>query len=283
MPGATEEPRPWNEGAALEELEHLKRGIDECRRRRKELQAEFDGFVRSFRTPAREVSTSDAVTIRDPPAADRQPPLPMAAPANAVMPTAVLPAAARPLSQAGEVAVPAILAPQGAESPRHRSSPVSLAWRSMDPRTRRAVLGTSAAAVLVVGVAGVFLMRPEPRAPQGTTGRGPSQAADASRHTAQPIVAPGTAQSITDAGPPPSEIVAERRVWVRVVVDGVKTVERELGAGEHVALPAGASLVIRAGNAGAIRVRVHGQDRGLLGAEGEVVTRTLRIPVAPAR
>jgi hypothetical protein len=30
-------------------------------------------------------------------------------------------------------------------------------------------------------------------------------------------------------------------------------------------------------------VRVHGQDRGLLGEEGEVVTRTVRIPAAPAR
>jgi hypothetical protein len=283
MPSATEEHRPWNEGAALEELERLKRGIDECRRRRKELQAEFDGFVRSFRTPTREVSTSDAVTIHDPRAADGQPPLPMAAPADVVTPTEPLPAKARPLSQADEGAVPAILVSQGAESPPHRSAPVSLGWRSMDARTRRAVLGTSAAAVLVVGVAAVFLMRPEPRAPQGTTGLGPSQAAGVAPQTSRPASAPGVAQPITDAGPAPSEILAERRVWVRVVVDGVKTVERELGAGEHVALPAGTSAVIRAGNAGAIRVRVHGQDRGLLGEEGEVVTRTVRIPAAPAR
>lgn len=282
MPSTTEEHRPWNEGAALEELERLKRGIDECRRRRKDLQAEFDGFVRSFRSPTREVSTSDAVTIPDPRTPDG-PPLPMAAPADAVTPTEPLPATARPFPDAGEGGVPAAVVPHRAESPPHRSAPASLGWRSMDPRTRRAVLGTSAAAVLVVGVAGVFLMRPEPRAPQGTTGRGPSQAAGAARQTSRPVAAPGTAQPITDAGPPSSEILAERRVWVRVVVDGVKTVERELDAGEHVALPAGTSPVIRAGNAGAIRVRVHGQDRGLLGAEGEVVTRTLRIPPAPAR
>jgi hypothetical protein len=283
MPSATEEHRPWNEGAALEELERLKHGIDECRRRRKELQAEFDGFVRSFRTPTREVSTSDADTVRGPQAADGQPPRPMAAPADAVTPTEPLPATARPLSQADEAAVPALLVPQHAKPPQQRSAPVSLGLRSMDPRTRRAVVGTSAAAVLVVGVAAVFLMRPEPRAPQGTTGRGPGQATGAARQASQPVAAPATPQSITNAGPPPSEILAERRVWVRVVVDGVKTVERELGAGEHVALAAGSSAVIRAGNAGAIRVKVHGQDRGLLGAEGEVVTRTVRIPAAPAR
>jgi hypothetical protein len=72
-------------------------------------------------------------------------------------------------------------------------------------------------------------------------------------------------------------------VWVRIVVDGVKTTERELQAGERVPLPPGSAASIRAGNAGALQVTINGEDRGLLGAEGEVVTRTLRIPAPPVR
>ena len=36
----------------------------------------------------------------------------------------------------------------------------------------------------------------------------------------------------------------------------------------------GRAITIRAGNAGAVRVVIDGQDRGVLGAEGVVVTRT---------
>jgi hypothetical protein len=133
-------------------------------------------------------------------------------------------------------------------------------------------------------MATVFLMRPEPRAPQSNVPPGANQPTGAGRQPAQSAaVAADAPHPAAEAAPARSEILAERRVWVRVVVDGVKTVERELGAGEHVGLPAGANALIRAGNAGAVRVTVNGEDRGLLGAEGQVVTRTVRIPAAPAR
>src|SRR5216110_2142015 len=53
----TENDAPWDERAALEELNRLTRGIEEWRQRRKEVQAEFDRFVRGFRTtpPDREI------------------------------------------------------------------------------------------------------------------------------------------------------------------------------------------------------------------------------------
>jgi hypothetical protein len=78
-----------------------------------------------------------------------------------------------------------------------------------------------------------------------------------------------------------TEIHALRRVWVRVIVDGTRAVERELRADERVALPSGRTIVIRTGDAGAIRLTMNGQDRGTLGPEGEVVTRTFTAP-APA-
>jgi hypothetical protein len=70
---------------------------------------------------------------------------------------------------------------------------------------------------------------------------------------------------------------------VRVVVDGVKEVERELRAGEHIPLPVGRTSVIRAGNAGSVRLTLDGQDRGALGPEGEVITRTIRTAPAQSR
>ena len=63
MSTGTENDAPWDESAALEELERLKRGIEEWRQRRKEVQAEFDRFVRGFRTmpPEREILDPPAV------------------------------------------------------------------------------------------------------------------------------------------------------------------------------------------------------------------------------
>jgi hypothetical protein len=86
-----------------------------------------------------------------------------------------------------------------------------------------------------------------------------------------------------DPEPPRSEILALQRVWVRVVVDGNREVERELAAGERVPLRAGTVSVVRAGNAGAVRVTINGENRGTLGPEGEPITRTLRAPGTPAR
>jgi hypothetical protein len=65
-------------------------------------------------------------------------------------------------------------------------------------------------------------------------------------------------------------------VWVRVVVDGKREVERELEANARIPL-AGRTIVIRTGDAGAVRVEINGQDRGLLGRDGEVVTRTFTV------
>ena len=63
-----------------------------------------------------------------------------------------------------------------------------------------------------------------------------------------------------------------------MTVDGTREVERELNANERIPLRAGRTFVIRAGNAGAIRLTINGEDRGTLGREGEVITRTVKTP-----
>jgi cytoskeleton protein RodZ len=79
-----------------------------------------------------------------------------------------------------------------------------------------------------------------------------------------------------------SELTTTQPVWVRVIADGQRVVERELPANARVPLTAERTIVIRAGNAGAVRVTLAGQDLGILGAEGTVITRTFTVP-RPAR
>jgi hypothetical protein len=61
---------------------------------------------------------------------------------------------------------------------------------------------------------------------------------------------------------------------MRVTVDDNKTLERQVPAGQHIPLEADRVIAVRAGDAGAVRVTVDGRDLGILGADGQVVTRT---------
>jgi hypothetical protein len=69
------------------------------------------------------------------------------------------------------------------------------------------------------------------------------------------------------------ELRTLRPVWARAFVDGRKAFERELPAGQRVPLQATRVIVVRAGDAGAIRISVDGKDQGPLGPDGRPVTR----------
>jgi hypothetical protein len=156
------------------------------------------------------------------------------------------------------------------------------AWLARQSGGRSRVMAGAGAVVLVI-VTGALLMRPSQNPPDEPSRSGP-QSAPSSTPSSQPSVPPSQpAASPAEPGPPRSEILALERVWVRVVVDGTREVERELEAGERVPLAAGRTSVVRAGNAGAVRVTINGEDRGTLGPEGEPITRTLRTPAMPPR
>jgi hypothetical protein len=72
------------------------------------------------------------------------------------------------------------------------------------------------------------------------------------------------------------ELTTVRVSWVRVIVDGEKTIERELPAGAKIPLVARQSIVVRAGDAGAVRVTIDGKDQGSFGPDGAVATRTFQ-------
>jgi hypothetical protein len=69
-----------------------------------------------------------------------------------------------------------------------------------------------------------------------------------------------------------------RRVWLRVSVDGRIAIEREVAEGEQLPFGADRSIVVRAGDAGAVTVRVGDVDQGTIGRDGEVLTRTFTAP-----
>lgn len=63
-----------------------------------------------------------------------------------------------------------------------------------------------------------------------------------------------------------------RRCWVRVVVDD-RTDARELEPGEDIRLEARRTIVLRAGDAGALSVELNGRVLPPLGNAGQVVER----------
>ena len=305
MARGSEEHAHWDEAAALEELERLQRGIEEWRRRRKDVQAEFDRFVRGFRRTGQEPeiagsAPSERATITPPvnvPVPAWVPPTtatPSAAAASSATPIAVtstpppvVEAATPPLASEGDLAPTPSVAPVLRERSASASAAVAArlnTWLAKQSTPRSRVIAGAGALVVVI-VAGALLTRPSQNGPDRSSRTG-SQAVPAATPPLSQRAVPPTAQQTgpsADAGSARSEIIALQRVWVRVVVDGTREVERELAAGERVPLRAGRASVIRAGNAGALRVMINGEDRGTLGPEGEPITRTLRAPGTPAR
>ena len=86
--------------------------------------------------------------------------------------------------------------------------------------------------------------------------------------------------TVSGATPPKSTgmaiaIDATRPVWLRVNVDGTPAVARTLQDREHLSLRAEREVTLRAGDAGAVLVRVDGGSSEPLGRDGSVVTRRI--------
>jgi hypothetical protein len=266
---------PFDEQAALEELERLRDAIAESRRKRSQTSDEFEAFVRSFRTPSdapsapatdvfvrqqsRDLQSLPVVVDQKAPV---EPPVPVEQREPIERPTSIENPAATPIMQA-------------APAPKRRTG-------SLLPRA----LG--GAAILVASV--LLLMRPWKGARSETpsfesTGGAPTTAAAPATTTPAPAAtpAPPPATPVAGAHPLEAELNIQRRVWVRVLIDGQRTIERELPAGTRIPLQADRAIVIRAGDAGALRLTINGVDRGPLGKDSEIVTRTFTAPGTSAR
>lgn len=257
----------FDEQAALEELERLRRAIVEYRHERTEAEAAFEDFVRSFREQA------PVPEPQLPPPAVRRGPR-----ASAAIPAAPAPIAPAPQERAPVASLPPIVAPPPPPLPDVPIPASSLAdadvaqapppLRKPARVSRRIVIAAIPLAVMVA--ASAWLIRSPRDVP--STAPGPPPAAAVTPPA--PVAAPPAAAATTTAPQVPAAVVTTlRRVWVRVIVDGKREVERELAADARIPL-SGRTIVIRTGDAGAVRVEINGQDRGPLGRDGEVVTRT---------
>jgi hypothetical protein len=260
---------PFDRQAALDELERFGREIERYRAQREALGDEFETFVRSFKTPPER-------------GADNQP----SGPLTRVVPR--VPAAALPPPPVTAAPTPPPIVPVTPVSTA-AASPEAAAVSSVatEPAPRRETSfgspAVAAGAVLAVLAGGLLVAMLWNRAPESTS---PAPAA-----VEPPAAAPAPSAEPTPPAAPaasPAEATSEsaittvRRVWMRVVVDGERVLEREVPAGTRVPLKAEKTIVIRTGDAGAVRLSMRGADRGFLGVEGEVVTRSFTVPPRPA-
>ena len=234
----------FDEQRALEDVEKLREQILQARAERRRVEDAFEAFTSSFRS--QHLERESAAPIPPPPNVpaeidDRN---------NAV-------GAATELSAPDTVSV----ASRATVTPK----------RVRRPNGRALVF----AGVAVAGAAIFALRGGQPSPPVAT----PEQTAATTGSTPQTTVPP----PVTIANPPASsqpvtsgvnvEVTTRRRVWMRVTLDGQRAFEREVPADQHIPLHAERSILIRAGDAGAVAVRRNGRDAGPLGRDGVIATR----------
>jgi hypothetical protein len=254
----------FDEQRALEDLQRLHREIQRARGDRERAQSDFDQFVGGFRTggavvlPRREPAVVPAMGE------------PQAGPAP---PAAVAAEASGPIESVPE-AMPA--SETDAIVPVLPKGPVPDTRRAQLTRARRWVVPIAVAAMVVVSVLAVRSRRSTSPAEQLAAPDAVTSSASARPAAAAPAAPPepqSAGARAASTSPLTVELVTRRPVWVRVFVDGRRAMERELPAGQRLPFQATRTVVVRAGDAGAISVMVNGRDAGPIGPDGTVATR----------
>jgi len=277
----------FDEHAALEELERVRNQIVRYQAERKALEEEFERFTASFKQPASPTRTPVAPPLQRTPAAPPSPRTPSVpppiVPATAFEPAAVVEGPSSPRNEEAAAAPPAVEPPPLAvePSPLAFEPPLPSAELPQVPRSVHRLSRPTplmiAGAVLLVG--GTLFIWRQARPAVRPTGQ-PS----ASVRSRAPETPPAKPTTVNRSAPPAqgareeSVVTTTRAVWVRVIADGVPVVERELPANTRLPFVARDKIMIRTGNAGAVRLTIGGIDQGSLGDFGEVVTRTFDVP-----
>ena len=160
------------------------------------------------------------------------------------------------------------MSPAFASEPRTVPAALAMPVRS----SRRIPPVALAGAGVVIAAVAFFALR----GPSDDTGRTDAAATETSAPAPQPASQPAPAPVATP--PPRAEIVTSRQVWIRVMVDGQKVLERELPPDTRIPLNPAAQFVVRAGDAGALRVMIDGKDQGPFGIDGRVATKAFAVP-----
>ena len=273
---------PFDERSALAELEQLAEKIQLSRRQRERAVAEFDAFVKTFRYDRYTASIAETDRELRRRAEDR--------PQSASVATHAARAAASPAAATTAPAEavtatidPASVLPAPVEDSFPWGSGVERAAVAQlpgtGPRIRAAHVGVGLATIAVIAVA-VLLWRSSsgpvgPATPTNPSVAPPSSPATAPSAQPAAAVAPAPAPA-APAGPPRAlniEFITTRPVWARITIDGRKAIEKEFPADQRIPLGADRTILIRAGDAGAVRLVVDGKDLGPLGKDGQIFSR----------
>ena len=231
---------------APEDVEKLQEQLFEVREQRKRVEAEFDAFTKSFRTG----QSQEFLRAR---------------------------AASAPIGRGHTRAAGGIVSPQA--EPEAPQTAHDVTHARVDPRpARRISVAILAVAGIAVVLVAAFVIRD--RNAQSVV----DTPVTAQPTPSDPVPAPAPAASEATTAPPPAPaqsdgsgvnvtLVTRRRAWLRVTIDGKRAFEREVGAGERIPLRGDRSIVIRAGDAGAVAVIWNGRDAGSIGRDGVVATR----------
>src|SRR3954468_1251561 len=258
-----EQAKPFDEEAALAELERLRESIQAARQARQRTSDEFAAFIKSFRNPA-PTPTSDNAT-----ATSRASEAPQQAPSESHNGSLH---SSDPLPDAPPSSV---VASSGTESVADRMAlPAS-------PVPQRYRLGVRSAGILVIiTVTGVVLVSPRRgrRASPPAVVNAVSESAAAARKAvaSPPAAAPQSAPTTPAARGLTIELRVIRPVWMRVVVDGRKDVEGTVQAGP-MHLSGDHSIVVRVGNGGDVVVQTGTRDEPF-GETAQPRTRTFSKP-----
>ena len=262
----------FDERAALEELERLREEIERRRAAREAAAGRFDAFIRSFQKPTAAAAVDPAAATSStqgqvpPPRAD--PPPQVKAPQPPVKPPPP------PVETA---------APRVQVSP----PPVGVAPPPQKRGVRTRALVASVLLLPALGALGLWAWRQQLArvdvAPPGAVvqrSAGPPN----TRANEPPIDRPtAPAEPAPAATQLEIEITTTRGVWVRVLSDGERVLERELPAEARVPVTAKQAIVIRAGDAGAVQVSVGGGEPEPLGPGGRPITRTFTLGAGETR
>jgi hypothetical protein len=243
-------PAAFDEARALEELEKLRAQIVEARAARGRVEDEFEAFIRGFRTERQPEEEADAPHV--------------------------VPAPPEPVSDVGA----AVIEP-GAREARPadavRAGTASIGRRAPSQRrSTRATLVITLAAIVIGGAA--FAVRGRRSRPTPPAPTRPTPVAVADVHPTTPVAQPQTAPAPAGVN---LEMTTRRRVWVRVTIDGRRAFEREFAADQRVPLHADRTILIRAGDAGAVALTRDGRNVGLLGRDGMIATREFTVETPP--
>jgi hypothetical protein len=276
------QPRPFDERAALDELERLAEKIQSTRRQRERAVAEFNAFVKTFkdedhaaRWNALKPPARAETAALSPPAALPPPAALVTAPAP-IAPTIAERRAPAPHVPAIAIESPAAVLndaePLAWSAPRR--SPLDVATLLGSSRGR---LGLAAAGLVVLVLVVSWLWSRSSATPAEGQAPAAAPAAQTPAPASAPAAAPAEPTPVASTGPARAlnlVLMTSRPVWTRVTVDDRKVIERELPGSQTIPLGADRAIVIRAGDAGAIRVVVDGKDLGVLGRDGQIASRS---------